>query len=206
MMVEAAKITLSHKELELVCNTDWIFTKHTVIQKVVQLFGNLIPHLENELEQAKELLPKEIFINRAKISKGENYQLLPYVMLDYPRCFDKNDTLAIRTFFWWGNFFSITLQLSGKYKAAFQQNLLGSFHYLQQNNYCICIHDTPWEHDFSNNNYLSMAELTQEKFTAILSRKPFLKLAKNIPIRSWETVPAFVVKSFFEMMQLMKTG
>ena len=90
-MVDEAKITLSNKELELVCNTDWIFTKHIIIQKAVQLFGNIVPALENELEQAQAYLPKEIFTNRAKISKGENYQLLPYVMLDYPRCFHKND-------------------------------------------------------------------------------------------------------------------
>ena len=48
-----------------------------------------------------------------KIAKGENYLQLPYVLLDYPRCFDKENIFAIRTMFWWGNFFSITLHLSG---------------------------------------------------------------------------------------------
>ena len=205
-MVDAAKITLSNKELELVCNTDWIFTKHIIIQKVVQLFGDIIPVLENELEQARAYLPKEIFTNRAKISKGENYQQLPYVMLDYPRCFDKNDTLAVRTFFWWGNFFSITLQLAGKYKQALEKNIAGNFNFLQQNNYWACINDTAWQHDFSSNNYVSMAELTQENFSAILSREPFVKLAKKIPLQSWEPVPSFVIKSFEEMIQLIKTN
>lgn len=205
-MVDAAKITLSNKELELVCNTDWIFTKHIIIQKVVQLFGDIIPVLENELEQARAYLPKEIFTNRAKISKGENYQQLPYVMLDYPRCFDKNDTLAVRIFFWWGNFFSITLQLAGKYKQALEKNSAGNFNFLQQNNYWACINDTAWQHDFSSNNYVSMAELTQENFSAILSREPFVKLAKKIPLQSWETAPSFVMKGFEEMIQLIKTN
>jgi hypothetical protein len=204
MMVEAAKITLSHKELELVCNTDWIFTKHTIIQKVIQLFGNIIPVLENELEQAQAYLPKELFNNRAKISKGENYQLLPYVMLDYPRCFNRNDTFAIRTLFWWGNFFSITLQLSGNYKVALEKNLLNEFIFLKQNSFWICINDTPWEHDFSGNNYLSITELAQEEFSTILRREPFVKLAKKIPVQSFETVPDFVIKSFGEMVQLVK--
>ncbi len=206
MMVEAAKITLSDKELELVCNTDWIFTKHIIIQKTVQLFGSLVPVMENELEQVKMNLPDEIFNVRAKISKGENYQLLPYVMLDYPRCFGKNDTLAIRTFFWWGNFVSITLQLSGKYKEALQQKLAGSLDYLQQNNYSICINDSSWEHDFSNENYIPVIELSREDFSDILHSKPFIKLAKKIPLQSWETVPAFVLKRFREMIQLIRTG
>ena len=203
-MVDEAKITLSSKELELVCNTDWIFTKHIIIQKVMQLFGSIIPVLENELEQAQTYLPKEIFANRAKISKGENYQQLPYVMLDYPRCFYKNDTVAIRTFFWWGNFFSITLQLSGKYKQELEQNLEGNFSGLQKNNYWVCINDSEWQHDFSSNNYVAITELTPEKFSAILSREPFVKLAKKIPLQSWETVPSFVIKSFGEMIKLMK--
>jgi hypothetical protein len=204
MMVGAAKITLSNKELELVCNTDWIFTKHIIIQKVMLLFGDAVPLLEDQLEQAKEYLPKEIFISRAKISKGENYQQLPYVMLDYPRCFDKNDTLAVRTFFWWGNFFSITLQLAGKYKQAFEQNIADGFKYLQQQDYYICIHNTPWQHDFTGNNYLPVNELTAEEFSAVLSSKPFVKLAKKIPLQLWDTVPLFVIKSFREMIQLLK--
>ena len=55
MMVEATKIALSDKELEVVCNTDFIFTKHIIIQKVLQLFGNLAATLEDELK--KESIP-----------------------------------------------------------------------------------------------------------------------------------------------------
>lgn len=204
MMVEATKITLSNKELELVCNTDWIFTKHTIIQKVMQLFGDLVPVLENEFALAGESLPKEIFINRAKISKGENYQLLPYVMLDYPRFFSKTESFAVRTFFWWGNFFSVTLQLSGKYQEAFQSHLSDSFDFLKQNNYSVCINETPWQHDFGINNYLPATDLNKEEFTAILNRKPFIKLAKRIPLQLWETVPSFIIKSAAEIIQLIK--
>jgi hypothetical protein len=205
MMVEKAKITLSHKELELVCNTDWIFTKHTVIEKVLQLFGNVVPMMEKQTKQLRECLPKQIFINRPKISKGENYRLLPYVMLDYPRHFNKNDNLAIRTFFWWGNFFSITLQLSGEFKIAVEVKLLKQLNYLQENNYWICISDTQWQHDFESTNYLPVTNFTADEFSATLCRKDFVKLAKKIPLQSWDTVPAFLIKSFSEMITLMKT-
>jgi hypothetical protein len=204
-MADNAKITLSAKELELVCNTDWIFTKHIIIQKVYQLFGDIIPGLENAWALTYDCLAKEIFNKRAKISRGENYQLLPYVMLDYPRFFEKNDSFAIRTFFWWGHFFSITLQLSGKYKVQFEKKLLQNFNFLRQNNYWVCVNETPWEHHFSNSNYLPVKDLTEEQFSIILTREPFVKLAKKIPLHLWEIVPEFLINTYGEMIQLIKT-
>ena len=64
-------------------------------------------------------LPEEVLIQSPKISRGENYNGLPYVMLDYPRCFGKEDVFAMRTMFWWGNFFSITWHLKGKYSKEY---------------------------------------------------------------------------------------
>lgn len=205
-MAEATKITLSHKELQLVTDTDWIFTKHIIIQKVLQVFGAIAPQLEEMTEKAKPHLPEAVFCSRPKISKGENYQLLPYVMLDYPRCFGREDTLAIRTFFWWGNFFSTTLHLSGKYQVALQQRLEECFEYLQQQGYAVCINDNPWQHHFEAANYLPVAEIGRSDFAAMLSRKPFIKLAKKIPLQLWETAPEFVINSFEEMIQLLKTA
>ena len=62
-----------------------------------------------------------------KISKGENYKGLPWLVLDYPRYFNKEDIFAIRTLFWWGNFFSITLHISGKYKMRYEKKIIDSF-------------------------------------------------------------------------------
>src|SRR5260221_13450433 len=130
-MKQETKITLSPKERELVCNTDWILTKHAIIDKVYQLFGEQATFMQYYIEKEKAQLQKEISIIAPKISKGENYGKLPYVMLDYPRYFDKENTLAIRTMFWWGNFFSIHLQLSGKFKQNALADLQNNFEELQ---------------------------------------------------------------------------
>jgi hypothetical protein len=45
LMETATKIALSEKELQLVCDTDWILTKHSIIQKVYALFGETVPGL-----------------------------------------------------------------------------------------------------------------------------------------------------------------
>src|SRR5437868_14845354 len=116
-------VELSKNELELVTNADVILTKNSIIEKVYALFGLLSEEYKIILLQHSHHLPAEIFNKAPKIYKGEQYQSLPYVMMDYPRCFYKDDVFAIRSFFWWGNYFSITLQLSGQYLKMFADNI-----------------------------------------------------------------------------------
>ena len=200
------KIALSDKELEMVCNTDWILTKHAIIQKVYKLFGEMLPLFEKTVNENKKYLPAEVFINSPKISKGENYKLLPYVMLDYPRYFGKDETVAIRTFFWWGNFFSVSLQLSGSCKTNALEVLHQNFEWLQQNEYCICINDNPWEHHFDTNNFAHINTIDKNKFTEILLRNRVVKIAKNIPLNKWQDAPEFILKVFSELAGLLKNG
>jgi hypothetical protein len=133
-MNDAIKLSLSADELELVCNKDWILTKKMVVDKVYLLLGGLSQQMQDYIESNQLLLPAVVTQSSPKISKGENYLGLPYVMLDYPRYFKSNDTLAIRTFFWWGNFFSISLHLSGAMKSTAILFLKSNFEWIQKNN------------------------------------------------------------------------
>lgn len=200
------KIALSDKELELVCNTEWILTKHAVIKKVYDLFGEILPLLEKKLQEKVDHLPAEVFINSPKISKGENYKLLPYVMLDYPRYFTKEDTIAIRTFFWWGNFFSVNLQLGGHFKTIMTATLQQNFEWLQQNNYSICMNDNVWEHHFDADNFVPIKTINEKVFEDIILVKPFVKISKNISLQQWSDVPVFVEKVFAELAGLIKNN
>ncbi|WP_301921740.1 hypothetical protein [Ferruginibacter sp.] len=203
-MMNETKITLSAKELELVCNTEWILTKHNIIQKVMVLFSQALAGMQQQTIEQKNNLPAAIFLKDPKISKGENYKSLPYVMLDYPRFFEKENTLAIRTFFWWGNFFSINLQLAGKYRTQAVPNLQENFLMLQQNNYWICINNKPWEHFFEEDNFLSIRQLTMDQFTTILNRESFIKISKKQSLQHWDTVLLFIEQSFEEMLKLLE--
>ena len=203
-MDEKAKITLSAKELELVCNTEWILTKHSVIKKVYRLFGELSENMQQLLEKEYLFLPGSIKDTGPKISKGENYQSLPYVMLDYPRCFGREDMLAIRIFFWWGNFFSINLQVSGKYQPGLIKTLEDNFSWLQANQYWVCVNDDPWQHHFELNNYLLIEKLTAERFVEIIESNDFIKIGKKIPVGQWENVLPFMEKTFEVLMMFLK--
>src|SRR5689334_11584093 len=103
-----AKIQLSTKEKELVSDANWILTKNAIMQKIKTMLAELMERQKNLCQRHHPLFSKEILSISPKISKGENYHGLPYLVLDCPRYFSIHQTCAIRTFFWWGNFFSVT--------------------------------------------------------------------------------------------------
>ena len=82
-----AKVRLSSKEQELVMNADWILTKNAVIQKLYTFYGQLSEQYQMLIQQCPPLANEEACSVAPKISKGENYEGLPWVMLDYPRYF-----------------------------------------------------------------------------------------------------------------------
>jgi hypothetical protein len=84
--MSVAKIHLSEEELALVQNGAILLTKNNIIQKVYTLFGDLSATLRNRYESNNFGFP-EIINTYPKIAKGENFQGLPYVMLDFPRLF-----------------------------------------------------------------------------------------------------------------------
>src|SRR5438309_4807722 len=111
--------SLTAYEMQLVTDAQILITKNTIIRKVYELFGKLS---EEYREEVNCKIAGQNLIS-PKISRGENYLGLPYVILDYPRQFAKDDVFAIRSFFWWGNFFSITLHLSGSYLKQYSATI-----------------------------------------------------------------------------------
>ena len=97
-MNDAIKLSLSADELELVCNKDWILTKKIVIDKVYFLMGEVSQKMQQCVDHNKSMLPAVVVESSPKISRGENYRGLPYVMLDYPRYFKANEDTESRRY------------------------------------------------------------------------------------------------------------
>lgn len=202
-METTAKIQLSADELALVQNTEWILTRHLITKKVFEMFGSLNEVFKSEAEEFNYLFPENIKYQNGKISKGENYRLLPYVMLDYPAFFWKDRIFAIRTLFWWGNFFSVTLHLSGVHKEKYLRNGEAIFSYLQEKDFFVCINDDEWEHHFATENYLPASALSVADWETVI-QKDFIKISKKIPLSKWSEANEFIIDCFREMMQLLK--
>ncbi|NOT49659.1 MAG: hypothetical protein HOP10_00105 [Chitinophagaceae bacterium] len=190
-----AKIRLSAKEAELVLNTDWILTKNEILKKSKQLLEALMEEQQKFIGSCK-YLPAEILVIPAKISKGENYKGLPYLVLDHPRYFDKENIFAIRTLFWWGNFFSVTLHLAGKHKKNYEERILSAFPLLKEQAIYCCVNNEQWEHHFEKGNYRLIEEMTTADIKKIFSEKPFIKLAKKISLEEWNNAPQKLLNDF----------
>jgi len=180
--MDKAKIRLSSKEMELVTNADWILTKNTIIEKAKNLFGEL---QEMMTEGLGRVLTHNYTKVPPKISKGENYRGLPYLILDYPRLFEKENIFAIRTMFWWGNFFSITLHMAGSYKKQDEEKCIQAYPVFRDNDFFICINKEQWEHHFDPSNYALVKNLSPMEWKKIISENSFIKIANKHPLHHW---------------------
>ena len=181
--MNSSKLQLSAEELAMVQDSHWLLTKNSIMQKANELFGDCATWLRSSLRG--QFADEAVLFNSPKIARGENYDGLPYVMLDYPRLFGKENIFAFRTMFWWGNFLSVTWHLKGQYAASYRASIMAAFDRLGSAGFRICIGEDEWRHDFSAANYRNINELTLQQFSATLSEKPFVKLAVSIPLEKW---------------------
>lgn len=203
-MATRAKITLSPQEQQLVNDSSWILTKRGIIDKVYGLLGDVSLRMQELVEDEKDWLPAEMINSSPKIYKGENYKLLPYVLLDHPRYFKGPDSFAIRTLFWWGNFFSITLHLKGRYKIMFEEQIRKKLPVLQQDNYFICVNEDEWQHHYADDNYIAAEEVDEEKMAQITAQSSFIKLSLQFSLSKWDEMPVLLGNAFYSILQLLK--
>ena len=173
------------------------------MKEIIQFFSALQQDQYSILMANKNHLPEKLIHSSPKISKGENYNGLPYVVLDYPRFFDDTGFGAIRTMLWWGNFFSITLHLSGRLKKEREAMIMDAYDYLKENDFNICINEKEWEHDFSSSNYVQITALTKEKCRNIIGGKGFLKIACNIPLEKCDEAENYLLEKFTAITNLV---
>lgn len=179
--MDVAKLALSEEELRLVMDPGIILTKNAIIARVYELFGMISAKMQEEL-----VLPAEVAAIPPKISKGESYQALPYVMLDQPRYFSAHHVLAVRTFFWWGHYFSVSLQLKGRYQQQFEIDLADHYDSFARNDYFMAIGDDEWQHHVNAAGYMKLSDMGRERYESVLARHGFVKISKCFPLSEWD--------------------
>jgi len=220
--MNAANLQLSAEEMRLVSDPAVILTKNSIIQKVVGLFAGLCG------EYQEIYGPRDIPSPSPKISKGENYQGLPYVMLDYPRLFGREDVLAIRTFFWWGHGFSVTLHLKGGYLRRYLPVLQQRWAELAAAGFHVGVSPDEWRHEHVEGNYrplvsaddmsrgasagdASMGEGPADEApvrespadAARPAGSSFLKLSAACGLDQWQDAPAVLLGSFRVLVSVL---
>lgn len=196
--MEVSKIQLSEAELELACNADIILTKNTIIRKTISLLENV----QERMLHAVGPNATGAFVVSPKISKGENYRGLPYVVLDYPRLSDGGDLIFIRNMFWWGHHFSTTLQVGGKYKALLFETILEAYPLLSAEYYA-GVNADPWQHHFGKDNYIRIGELSKKAFAVLLEEQNHIKIAALWPLKAWDGAATYMYECWNQLSGLI---
>ena len=197
-----AKIQFSSEESSLVQHADLILTKNRIIAKLCDAFGELGREMLDEWKKHDFIAGKTW--NMYKISKGENFRGLPYIVLDFPREFAKDDAMAIRTLFWWGNYFSITLQLKGKYKQLFEERLKKNIDLLSERNFLISISTDEWAHQVNEEHYEYLSGLNIHAIEKIFQSSPFVKLVRKISLEEWQNATEILWENYLVILGVMK--
>ena len=194
--------------MQLVTDAAWILTKNSVMEKVVGMMADLSAAyreiwdgaqrraaVPGHAESIGEGMAIAFDAGSPKISRGENYQGLPWVMLDYPRIFGREDVLAIRTMFWWGHAFIVTLHLKGKYRRMFLPLLERDWEGLAAAGFHLGITEDEWRHEHIGETYRPLtgsADLTGHGLD-------FLKLSANLGINRWSAATE-ILSGWFTML------
>lgn len=173
----------SLQELDIAEDPYILLIKNRIMEKARGLMEELEQDLNHYLKTTPHHLPEEINLKHGKISKGENYKYLPYVILDYPAFFTRKDSFAFRTMFYWGHFISFTLHLQGHYARKYWQVLVDHLKVVdQEEEVYFCVNDSPWEYVFDKENYRLLNSLKSEKIDSHIKNNDFMKISIKLSI------------------------
>lgn len=151
-MSNTTKVPFSISEIQLIENADVFLTKKKAFDNVIIFLAKMQTDLSSRLEDDVDLKWIKEEYGHQKISTGENYQLMPYQISDFPARFAREDVFTIRCLVWWGNEVSIHFLVRGKYYQQYAENIKCNLTQLSPD-FFECISSNPWEHHFKNDNY-----------------------------------------------------
>jgi hypothetical protein len=185
------------QELDLASDPTLLLIKYRMMEKVWDFLEDLQKEIRKQLKPFEKELPKELNLRQGKISKGENYKRLPFMMLDFPAFFTKEDILAFRTMFYWGHFISSTFHLQGKFAQKYGL-LLAEFFRKSEDVY-FCVNGSPWEYDYKSNNYVLITTLSPGEVEEHVAATNFIKISVKFSI---EEMP----KKFEDLVNFLLAG
>ncbi len=121
------------------------------------------------------------------------------MVLDYPAVFSKKDVFAYRTMFYWGNFFSTTLHLQGKYLEKNRQRLFEALIILIKENTYISTSVSPWHYHYGTDNYQVLSKNNSSRF----STDPFIKLSVKIDLDEWQNLPVLAASNLQKLLSII---
>ena len=197
----------SHHEWDLIRVTEIFRHKPSILKKAEGYLEELRSSLAVELKAHPKPYPPETDLTKGQIARGENHKGFPFLSLDLPQKFSKTEFFTYRTLFWWGHYLGFSLILKSPNLDPYINQLKKS----RQDAACETIylsqHTSPWEWEFSENNFIKVSELSENEIREIAERLQYLKLIRIFPVTeesfpklNWEQAG---IQSFRDLVHLV---
>lgn len=167
-------------ELELIKSEAFFKTRKKIFDNICIQFQEINKNIEELKSQYDALFKQYQSPLNGKISKGENYDGCPYMVLDNPRIYLPNNILACRTMFMWGKYFVATF-IFKQPEATKHLNLIVNFvnKHVSENDY-LMTGNAMWQHHITDDNYKLLSKIDLKNLEFILPLE-HVKIVRVIP-------------------------
>jgi len=173
---------LTPEEVALVADDKFFRVKAAITPKVRAMLEAVHDALKQELAGVPLLAPPGFDPDKRQYVKGEHLEDFPYQYLDFPKHFEGGNTFTFRTLFWWGHHVVFALILEGDGLRSYKQNLINRYGQIADRDFDLCLSPTPWEWKRGQGYTLPLSRDRKSEVAAVLSNRPFFKLARFIPL------------------------
>jgi hypothetical protein len=184
-MTDSAKSPIwSDHDIQMINTVDVFLHKPAIMKKVEQRLNDLNQALIAELATDHRNFPDGIDVIKGQIARGENHKGFPFISLDMPQFFTKQDMFTFRTLFWWGHCLVFSLILKGDKLSHYLDTLLQQQQEPAWQDTHIAITPTPWEWNLSTENYIELPTQDIDYLQKQIKQIQFIKLCRFYPANS----------------------
>jgi hypothetical protein len=190
-------LKFSEAEFEAIQNHSFFKVKAAAIEKVEQQFAEIAKEMEVTYSQYAPSIsyaPNEVF---SKISRGENLQQLPFLILDLPKHFTKEEVFSFRLLFWWGKGFTLFLHLKNDELQQILEMVLIHSSQLVELNAKLSTNGDEWSHDIDSESYQTLTNFNSSQGI------DFVKFAWFLPFSQATKLKEFTNKRMSQILRII---
>ncbi len=181
-------IRFTPDEISLIADEKFFPAKARIMSKMRGILDDIHAGLKTDLAGVGLLAPADFDAAKFQFVKGEHLEEFPYQYLDFPKHFSGAEKLTFRSLFWWGHHVVFALILEGAPVRRYKQNLINRYHEVAGRGLCLCLAPTLWEWRQGEGYTLPLTHDRKPEVAAVLSNRPFFKLARFVRLDEPEVV------------------
>lgn len=173
----------SETELRLIRERELFLHKYAILQKAEERLQDIKTRMIGVLaEERPRYLPSGTDLERGKITRGENNKGFPFISLDIPQFFTKEEYFTYRILFWWGHYLGYSLVLKGPRLAEYYACLQERRHEPRFADIHIARHTSPWEWENSEGGFSPVQQPSNHELGDWVEAIQYIKVIRMFPV------------------------